>query len=120
MGHAGTDGRDTNYVSNRGNLYSSPAIRVAGRKAMELAGVGPEDGVQLTPLEVALSPDGSRLLTAGADGTARLWDVSTGAELRSVEASGQGHSKQLHAASFSPDGQWIAYIGREQTGRFYH
>ena len=40
--HAGTDGRDTNYVSNRGDLHSSPAIRVAGRTAMDLAGVGPD------------------------------------------------------------------------------
>lgn len=40
--HSGTDGQDTNYVSNRGELHTSPAIRVAGRRAMELAGVGPD------------------------------------------------------------------------------
>lgn len=37
--HAGTDGADTNFVSNRQNLFSSPAIRVAGNRVLELAGV---------------------------------------------------------------------------------
>ncbi len=36
---AGTDAHDHYYVSNRDNLYSSPAIRFAGNRALELAGV---------------------------------------------------------------------------------
>jgi acetyl-CoA C-acetyltransferase len=40
---AGTDGRDTDLVSNRWDLAESPAIRTAGRRALELAGVGPDD-----------------------------------------------------------------------------
>ena len=39
--HAGTDAHDTYFVSNRDNLYSSPAIRVAGRRVLELAGLTP-------------------------------------------------------------------------------
>lgn len=37
--HAGTDAHDTYYVSNRDNLHSSPAIRHAGNRCLELAGV---------------------------------------------------------------------------------
>jgi len=40
---AGTDAHDTAFVSNRGDLHSSPAIRAAGRTALELAGVGVDD-----------------------------------------------------------------------------
>ncbi len=36
---AGTDAHDHQFVSNRDNLYSSPAIRLAGGRCMELAGV---------------------------------------------------------------------------------
>ncbi|MFT7218906.1 MAG: acetyl-CoA C-acetyltransferase [Candidatus Azotimanducaceae bacterium] len=36
---AGTDAHDTYYLSNRDNLYSSPAIRIAGRRVLELAGL---------------------------------------------------------------------------------
>ena len=35
--HSGSDGHDHLYVSNRDNLYSSPAIRIAGQRALELA-----------------------------------------------------------------------------------
>ncbi len=40
---AGTDAHDTLLVSNRDNLYSSPAIRTAGAKVFELTGLGPDD-----------------------------------------------------------------------------
>ncbi|HEX4906391.1 MAG TPA: acetyl-CoA acetyltransferase [Acidimicrobiales bacterium] len=40
---AGTDAHDTPFVSNRQDLHSSPAIRVAGRRALELAGLGIDD-----------------------------------------------------------------------------
>jgi len=36
---AGTDAHDTYHVSHRDNLYSSPAIRHAGNRCFELAGV---------------------------------------------------------------------------------
>ncbi len=41
--HAGTDAADTLHVSNRLDLHSSPAIRLAGRRALELAGVTAAD-----------------------------------------------------------------------------
>lgn len=36
---SGTDGHDSYFVSNRDNLYSSPAIRIAGNRCLELAGI---------------------------------------------------------------------------------
>lgn len=75
--HSGTDGRDTDYVSNRGDLHSSPAIRVAGRRAMELAGVGTDDvdyvdlyscfpsAVQIAATELGLDLGRDLTLTGG-------------------------------------------------------
>ena len=40
---AGTDAHDTYHVSNRENLHSSPAIRHAGNRCLELAGVEASD-----------------------------------------------------------------------------
>jgi WD40 repeat protein len=49
--------------------------------------------------DVAFSPDGSMLATAGDDGAARVWDPSTGEEL--FEVTGEG---QVWHTSWSPDG----------------
>jgi acetyl-CoA C-acetyltransferase len=40
---AGTDAHDHYFVSNRDNLYSSPAIRIAGSRALELANMQVSD-----------------------------------------------------------------------------
>ncbi len=40
---AGTDGADTMAVTDRQNLHSSPAIRIAGARCFELAELGPAD-----------------------------------------------------------------------------
>jgi len=40
---AGTDAHDHYYVSNRDTLYGSPAIRIAGRRVLELSGLTPAD-----------------------------------------------------------------------------
>jgi acetyl-CoA C-acetyltransferase len=40
---AGTDAHDHYFVSNRAELYESPAIRIAGGRALELAGLTPDD-----------------------------------------------------------------------------
>jgi acetyl-CoA C-acetyltransferase len=75
--HAGTDAHDTYLVSNRGDLHSSPAIRVASRVAFELAErrveeVGPVDlyscfpsAVQVAANEVGLSHERPLTVTGG-------------------------------------------------------
>ena len=53
-----------------------------------------------TIVAVAFSPDGARALTASADGTARSWDLTTGATLTTLKSP---HGP-ITAASFSRDG----------------
>ena len=52
---------------------------------------------------VAYSPDGTRLVTASDDGTARVWDAHT-AKLLNVLHHGK---RALSSAAFSPDGKKI-------------
>ena len=64
---------------------------------------GHTDGVH----SEAFSPDGSKLVTASHDRSARLWDVSTGRELRRLEA----HAGVVYDAAFSADGKRVATCG---------
>jgi acetyl-CoA C-acetyltransferase len=41
--HAGTDAHDTSAIAERDELHRSPAIRIGGGRALELAGVGIDD-----------------------------------------------------------------------------
>ncbi len=74
---AGTDAHDHYFVSNRDNLHSSPGIRFAGRRCMELAGVTPDDvdlvdiyscfpvAVQVAAAELGLSETRPLTVTGG-------------------------------------------------------
>ena len=54
-------------------------------------------------------PDGKRLISAGNDRTARVWDAETGAELSRV-----GDQKaEVFAAAYSPDGGASAMGGQD-------
>ncbi len=60
---------------------------------------------------VSYSPDGQLLATTGTDETIRLWEYSTGKELRRLELRGRARPSQV---AFSPDGTMLAVGGGTQ------
>jgi hypothetical protein len=54
------------------------------------------------------SPDGSLVVTAGRDGTARVWDAGTGQLRHTLE-----HADQVWSASFSPTGSQLVTCGEK-------
>jgi WD40 repeat protein len=72
-------------------------------------------GHQGTIWHVAFSPDNSRIVTASDDHTARLWDVATGALVKTLD----GHAGPIWFAAFSPKGDRIVTASADQTARLW-
>lgn len=62
----------------------------------------------------AFSPDGTRVVTAGGDNTARLWDTN-GQPLAVL----QGHADSVYSAAFSSDGSRIVTSSNDGTARLW-
>lgn len=60
---------------------------------------------------VAISPDGTRIISAGEEGAVRLWHVATGLELMSLP----GAAKPRGSVAFSADGRFIAFGSDHET-----
>ena len=68
-----------------------------------------------------VSPDGKTLLTAGYDGAAKLWSLSTGARVRTFEGRndcGRGVGG-LYSAFFSPDASTILTASSDGVARLW-
>ena len=78
--------------------------------------------------DAEFSPDGLRVVSAGEDGIARVWDATTGALITDAIR----HTSPIVQAKFSPDGQWVltashgsarvwnAITGEPRTPRLAH
>ena len=61
----------------------------------------------------SFSSDGSRVLTASRDKTARVWDAANGTQIMEIG----GHADAVLSAAFSPDGTRIVTASADTTAR---
>ncbi|MGW1997978.1 NB-ARC domain-containing protein [Embleya sp. NPDC001921] len=64
---------------------------------------------------VAISPDGTWLVSAGDDGTVRIWDRTTG----TCTATLTEHTGPVNAVAIAQDGTWLATAGRDRVVRIW-
>jgi TPR repeat protein len=84
-------------------------IRAADAQFAVLSGHGG------TVFSAAFSPDGTRIVTASDDRTARIWDPRTGAPLAVLS----GHGGAVKFAAYSPDGTRIVTASSDKTARIW-
>jgi hypothetical protein len=80
--------------------------------AKEIAVLRGADG---TLASAAFSPDGSRIVTASFDQTARIWDATTAKEIALL----RGHANAVYSGTFSPDGSRIVTASQDNTARIW-
>ena len=61
------------------------------------------------------SPDGTRVVTASSDKTARLWDSATGRPITALI----GHTDRVLWASFAPEGTRVVTASSDKTARIW-
>src|SRR5262249_19265635 len=64
---------------------------------------------------VAFSPEGTRLATAGADKTTKVWDATSGRVLFTLA----GHTDAVYGVAFSPDGTRLATASADKTTKVW-
>ncbi len=62
-----------------------------------------------------LAPDGKRVVTGSADGTARIWDSMASVQL----APALSHADRVNWVEFSPDGRMVATASSDKTARLW-
>jgi hypothetical protein len=98
-----------------GSSQTDGALRLWNRQTNEVRLLAGERGHKGAVVQVQFSRDGSKLLTASHDHSARLWDRAAGQPLVTFA----GHSWWVWSAAFSPDETQVATASEDGTVRLW-
>ena len=74
-----------------------------------------QKGHELAVISVAISPDSNYVATGSRDKSAKLWELSTGREVRSF----LGHQFSVNSLDFSNDGKYLITGNGDQTAKVW-
>jgi WD40 repeat protein len=74
-----------------------------------------QKGHELAVVSIAMSPDSNFLATGSRDKSIKLWEMSTGRELKSY----LGHEHTVSSLAFSPDGKYLLSGSYDKTIRLW-
>jgi hypothetical protein len=94
-------------VAARKNGDDRPPLRMMFWEAKRHLPAIPALEHQAAVRSAAFSPDGTRVITASGDGTARVWDAATGKPLTSPFRHNDVGFNVVFGAAFSPDGSRV-------------
>ena len=95
--------------------YSAMTALLAGQQQN---GILPADPAGVS--DVAFSPDGKLLATAGSDGTVRLWNPATRQAVGAPLPTGSGSQGGVSVVAFSPNGKLLASADTQGTVRVWN
>jgi len=102
-------------LASRQSGQDGVPLRALFREARQRLPVIPALEHHEAVLSAAFSPDGTRVVTASVDSTARVWDAATGQPLTGPLV----HEGPVLRAAFSPDGTRVVTASRDGTARVW-
>ncbi|MGV0027741.1 AAA-like domain-containing protein [Phormidesmis priestleyi] len=100
------DDQDDDQVAS----HPKAPIEVSGNLVQQFS----SDAIGSSVEAIALSPDGQRLVTAGADNTADLWEVATKQPL-----ARWNHDSKINAVTFSSQGNFMATASDDNQAKVF-
>lgn len=99
-------------ASSKGALPEAEDVLIRALRADRLQGTLQGHSQEL--FSVAWSPDGTRVATSSADGTAKIWDTASRKEVLTV-----AQGTPIKQVAFSPDGNRLATAGLDGTAKIW-
>ncbi|MBI4557150.1 MAG: protein kinase [Candidatus Hydrogenedentes bacterium] len=104
----------TQAASSGGNTYEIAMWDIQERPTRQVFGEH-DDELYCA----AISPDGARVATGGADGTAVVWDAATGQRLLIIDCRTNATNRWIRSVAFSPDGELLVTGGSDGKARVW-